>query len=773
MAELNTKESSENILQTIWYKFFPYWPLFVMFPALLLVLGFAISRYKKPTYLVAASLVITNDNNSSRAYANQPFQALNPFAATQVVDNEVLILQSRTLMKQVVKKLHLYAQVFEKRKLSNYAAFTTSPVIIEAQNPEKLKKTNPVYFEFISSINSVKIDGKLYELEKWTRFPFGTIRFIRNPHFRERTHRALFFTVQHPTIIAEEQTSNLKVASVSKLSSTINISYKSDVPELGEAIVNELLLQYVQSSIEHENTLAANSLIFVDDRLREVETELDSIERSVQNFRNRTGAIDLSEQSRIYLQNVSETDRRVSEIDAQLAILNQVDIYVSGGRLNSGVVPTNLGIEDPVLAELLNQLNVLELQLAKQRTITGENSPEVRSTENEIQKIRPNIQNIVKNQQSRLRASRNNLAATSDRVSSTIRNIPEQERELLEISRQQAVKKDLYAFLLQRREEAALSNASFFARNRVVDRADANVAKANSGSLIILAGCLLAGLVLAVAYIILKESFTRTVLFRSEVESQTKFRVISEIFQLKKPSREGRIPLYDAILSKEFNQLQAALGLFQYANSGRTILVTSSLLGEGSSYVCRNLAIQLASAGRKTLLLDLNLMKPDNTQAFHLGERKGFSNLPENMNDVQQIIHPSDIPELFIMPAGFGNLNSMSILLHPGTEEIMRRLKTQFDCIVIDSPPVQLSSEAFPAARFADDTLLIIRPGVTPKRILKKLDENVEINTLKNLSIVLNGIKPRGFPAKYFGYGYGFGHEMMPKSQLRKLSESA
>lgn len=196
----------------------------------------------------------------------------------------------------------------------------------------------------------------------------------------------------------------------------------------------------------NKNQLAANTLAFVDDRLREVASELDSIERRIQRFRSTEGVIDVSEQGRLYLQNVSENEHKAADINVQLAVLDQVESYVRSGRLKTGIIPTSLGIEDPVLAQLLQRLNELELQYSSLRATTGENNPAIKSIENEIAKIRPNILTIVTNQRARLQAGRNNLNSTANRFSSQLKTLPAKERELLEISRQQATKREIFNF---------------------------------------------------------------------------------------------------------------------------------------------------------------------------------------------------------------------------------------------------------------------------------------------------------------------------------------
>ncbi len=762
MEDKNTPAAPENMLQSLWHKFYPFWYLFALLALGFAVVGIGLSFLLRTSYNISATLIINNQENN-RAYSNQPFQAIDAFASRQLVDNEVLLLQSRSLMNKVVNQLRLYAPVYEKTSLVSGSAYLTSPVIIEAREPAKLTKQEKVAFAYDAQRNRVRVEKEAYALNQWIDFPFGTIRFVRNPHQTGKAQpgkKYFFFSVQNPAVVANDLLKNVAVSSVSKLSTTINITYRTDVAEKGEHVLNELLRQYLRSSVENENLLASNTLVFVEDRLKEVERELDSIERRTQQFRSAANVIDLSQQGRIFLESVADNDRKIVEISAQLAALDQVARYVNGEGRDIGIVPTTLGIEDPVLAELLRRLNALELQLANLNTTTGANNPMVRSVENEIQKIRPNIRSIVSNQQARLRASRNNLSGTSGQLNATLRGIPQKERELLEISRQQVVKRDLYAFLLQRREEAALSSASGIAENRVVDWADAGVAKTSSIKIIPVLGSLVLAFAVGLGYVFLKEGLSSKVLFRSEIESLTAVPVAGEI-----PYRKTNAPAAaggDALTAgtESFGQLQAVLGLLGRKDAPRKLLVTSGTAGEGKSFVGTHLAVSLAAAGRKVALLELNPYHPRLAASFGLPpSAKGAFDFLQHQAALPELAARTPHKNLDVIPAGTKVNHSLELLLHDKLGELLAYLDQHYDYTIIDTPPVARATDAYVLAQHADLTLFVVRHAVTPKTGLRRLDEYARTAQLPNLKIVFNGVKGRGWGKKYYGYGFGYGRE--------------
>jgi len=758
MEATKTPAPPENVLQSLWHTFFPYWPLFSVLVVCFLAAGAGVALLLRASYNISATLIINNQENT-RAYSNQPFQAIDVFASRQVLDNEVLVLQSRTLMTHVVKQLRLYAPVSEKATFGSASAYLSSPVLVEAQAPEKLSKKNKVPFAYDPRSKLVRVQNKTYPLGQWVRFPFGTLRFVRNPHQTEPATRPLFFSVQNPAVVANDLLKNLGVNAASKLSTTINLTYQADVAEQGEAILNALLRQYLRSSVENENQLASNTLVFVEDRLRDVERELDSIERRTQQFRSAQNVIDLSEQGRIFLERVADNDRRIVEINAQLAVLDQVARYVNGAGRDIGIVPTTLGIEDPVLAQLLGRLNTLELERANLETTTGENNPLIRSVDNEIGKIRPNIRGIVSNQQSRLRASRNNLSGTAGQLDATLRGIPQKERQLLEISRQQAVKRELYAFLLQRREEAALSSASGIAENRVVDWADASIGKKSSKKLLPLIGSLVLAFAAGVAFIFYKEDLNGKVLFRTEVESLVPYPVAGEILY-----GEDRAPLgvgheMPTAVGEQFRQLQAALDLFNRDHRHRKILVTSATGHEGKSFISRNLAASLAGAGKKVALLDADPYQSGLSAAFTLGQKKGLTDFLRGGAELSEVVHATPLQHLDVVPAGSATGNSPGLLLGDRLADLLAHLEKHYDYTIMDTPPVERATDARLLAGYADVTLWVVRHGVTPKNLLRRLTGYATPGRLRNPHVVFNGVKGRGWLKKYYGYGFGYGIE--------------
>jgi capsular exopolysaccharide synthesis family protein len=751
------QRSDTGLFQIIGYKYLPFWPLFLALAAILLFLAFFYTRYITPEYKVSATLVIHDEQRGVQE--SETMRSLNAYAVNTTVENEIQVLTSRTLMNDVVRNLHLYAPLFEEGRVKPASAYLSSPVRVVARDPERLKAQEKVAFTFDRRTERVIIDSRHYALQQWVTTPYGVLRFERNPNQNQTTVRNLYFSLADLRTVAAAMGARLSVGATSKLSSVITIEYTDEVPQRGEDVVNHLLEAYNRASIENNNRLATGTLAFVNERIQDVERELDSIERTIQQFRTSRGIVDLSQQGKLYLESVAENDRRAAEISTQLAVLNQVEQFVRASGNRTGIVPTTLGIDDPVLANLLQKLNDLELQYANLRTRVGEENPMARSVENEIQKIRPNILNIVRNQRSQLQARLGNYNRSSSQMNATLRDIPAQERELLDISRQLAAKNETYTFLLQRREEAEISTASSTADSRVVDRAQASPDPVSSKRMLILAAALIAAFVLGIGYIFIKEGLTGKVLFRSTLAKATSIPVIGEI-AFRKPSRRADRDINaDPVLNTQFEQLLVALNLYREVPLKKKILVTSGLANEGKTFVSNHLAATLARSEHKVLLMDLNLHQPETSALHQYRDEKGFSDFIQGHAVLSALIRKTELPYLDLLPAGAQSRSITALLSNKKLPELLAQLEEAYDCIIIDAPATEIAADAFLLSPYCDTTLYLVRHGYTPGTLVQKLDENPRIRSINGLGIVFNGVKARGFLRKYYGYGYGYGHE--------------
>ncbi len=770
----NTEE--ENLISWLIFRFMPYWPLFLLFLILSIGVAYAYLSYTNAKYEATATLIIKDER---KGYDDsQMLESLDLINTKKIIENEVEVLQSRTLMDTVIKALHLYAPQFEEGKIKTTSAYLTSPVTIEAADPDGIKdslKDEKIYFRYNVAEVSVSLNDSLrFKLNEWVKTPYGFLKFKPNEKYQApKEAKPLYFTLVPPKDAVQDLLGDLTVTPSSKLSTIVYLNFTDEVPVRGEDILNELIKSYNLAAINEKNNLAKNTLSFVEDRLNAVGKDLDSIENKIQRYKSGKDAVDISTQGQLFLQNVSANDQKMSDVSMRLAVLDQVEKSVTAKNNSGSIVPSTLGVNDPVLSELLNKLYASELEYEKLKSTVGENNHLLLSVADQINKIRPDILENIQSQRQGLVASKGNISTTNGTYNSMLKSIPGKERQLLEISRQQSIKNGIYSFLLQKREETALSFASTASDSRIVDKAESSIEPISPKPKIIYLVAMIAAIALAAGIIILREMLNGKISHRKELEAMTSFPILGEVAYQK-----GGTPIViergkRTFIAEEFRKLRVSLPFLGIGDGAKKILVTSSISGEGKSFIASNLAVSLSLTGKKVVLVDFDLNNPSLNNLLGTKDQPGVSDYLAGNNEPEDIIRRVDNhPDLFFVASGSSPDNPSELISHGRVKTLIEYLENSFDFVVMDTAPVVPVSDTYMLSGYCDATLYVVRHKFTPKTIIKRLDENNKINSLTNPAIVFNGVRPRGFFKKNYSYGYGYGYVNKSKKSGKKKKKS-
>ena len=771
------EENEENIAQQMFSKYLPYWPMFLL--AILLAAGtaYAYIRYATPIYEATATLIIKDEKKGNEE--SKLMESLDQISSKKIVENEIEVIQSRKLMSDVVNKLGLYAPVSEQGDIKTTSAYLTSPVSIQAAAPDSLTEFLKIKLDFDKNNKEVILNDKYkYPLNQIVTTPFGRLEFLPNKNYEkpDKPVKQLYFSLINPRDLAPGLLSSLKVEASSKLSSIVNLSYRDEVPQRAEDILNQLITSYKQSEINEKDALAKNTLVFVEDRLSMVSHDLDSIEKKVQQYKSGRGAVDIGTQGQLYLQNVSANDQKLSDVNTQLSVLNQVEKFVTNKENSGGIVPSTLGVSDPMLSQLMDKLYTSELEYEKLKKTVGENNPNLVSIQDQINKIKPNILQNIQSQQQSLNAAKQNINVTNGSYNSILQAVPQKERQLLDISREQQTKSNIYAFLLQKREESELAYASTVSNNRVVDDAQASPYPVSPKTLLVYLVAIVVFLGISVTIVTIKESLTGKVLYRHEVESRTSIPIIGEVTFDK-----SKTPLIieagkRSFIAEEFRKLRISLSFLGIDATHKKILVTSSISGEGKSFIAANLAVSLSLTGKKVVLVDLDLNNPTIAKILNVNQEDGITEFLTGQKEPEEIIKRVKAHEnLFFISAGNLPENPTELLTNGKVKEIIDYLDNIFDIVIIDTSPIVLVTDAYILSALCDATLYVIRHKCTPKMLIKRIDVSNQINPITNPAIIFNGVKMRGFFKNNYGYGYDYvyGNKERGKKERGKKDEKA
>lgn len=751
------EERENNLVKKLIFIYKPYWLMFLVLLVLFAAGAYAWLKIVTPVYESTARILIKDEKKGVEEA--KTVESLDGFSGKNIIENEIEVIKSPNLVDEVVAGLKLYAPMYEEKTFRTVAAYTSSPIAIVAENTDSIQRAEKVGYSYNAATKQVMLGSVAHPLNQFVATPYGRLKFVANPRYAATDaangKQQFFFNLLPVRMVSDRVNAGLEASSPNKLSSIIYLKYKDEVPERAEDILNLLISSYNNATLNDKNGLTANTLNFIDERLRLLKYDLDSIERKTQQFKASNSAVDISTQGKLFLQNVSNNDQRLGEINMQLAVLNQVNKYVTSKNAASGIVPSTLGINDPTLSELVNKLYTSELEYETIRSTTGDNHPMTEAVKQQITKLRPSIVENIESQRRSLEASRSNLASTNNSFFSTLQGMPEKERQLIDIDRERGTKSQIYNFLLQKREETALSHASTVSNNKVINNARSSENPVSPKKKVIYLAALLLAALTGIIIVSIKERIRGRIMFISDIEALTAHPVIGEISVegSKNPIviAEGRRTL----IAEQFRKIRATLGYLGINSERKRILVTSSISGEGKSFVASNLALSLAITGKRVALLDFDLNNPSLNNKLSINEHKGITEYLKGECSVEEIIMPTNNhPNLFLVPTGDLPPNPAELILNGRTELLLSYLDNQFDYLVLDVAPVAPVTDAYLLSPFCNATLYIVRHNYTPKLFVERIDDNNKIHQLNNIAIIFNGVDKRGFGVKDDGYGY-------------------
>ena len=759
------KYEEENLFAELGQRYLPYWPLFVILITISLGAAFVFLKLSPPIYEIVGKVLVKDEKKG--VDASKVLDALNVFGEKKIVENEIDIFESWPILEAVVKDLNLFQTISHEENLRTIDVYgSTSPVVFEAVKPDSINKfSKTVSFTVNWKSNFIIIDGKKYYDGGKIELQDNMFILHFNPDFagvKDESKYNLNVTSVASTALALK--AGLKIESTSKQSTVIQIVMESTNRKKGEDIINTLIYEYQKAALKDKNQVASNTLSFVEDRLRIMVQDLSDVETNIEKYKKKEGIINVSEQSTLFLETVKSNDQKLSEINLQLSVLGDVEKYVGGKGSNPGTVPSLLGINDPTLVQLLTKLYEAEMQYAKLKRISGEKSDMLEQARYEINSLKPALLENIRNIRDNLNTTKSNLQSDLGKLDKMLQQVPAKEKALLQISREQAIKNSIYSFLLQKREETALSYSSAVSDSRIIEGGRSKPIPVKPIPKLIIGIGFALGLFSSIFIVIIREQFNRKILFRKEIEQQTGVPIVGELIF----SEHGENPLVigdgnRTVLAEQIRIVRTNLSYFGIKDDKKVILVTSSIPGEGKSFVSLNLAVSYALMGKKVALLELDMRKPKIAKQLKMEVVKGIANHLVGMASMAEItMSVNEVKGLYLLPSGPIPPNPSELITTEAFKSMIVELKKTYDYVIFDTPPVSVVTDAQLIAEYADATLYVVMHDKTPKVFLGMIANIYQQKKLPNMSVLFNGIKPRGFGLYGYtygnGYGYGYGY---------------
>ena len=779
------EEKSSFDFATIYTVLILNWKWFVL--SLIICMGAAhiYLRYATPIYQSAAKLLIKDDEGSGSRRGGNSIQSatnLGIISNSNGIDNEMEILKSSTLAQQAVYDLKLYVNYRHEGKLKDHVLYGDQEVNID-MDLEHLKKLNaPMNFKITREGRNYHVTGSYYvpidnnsfnpeavNIDKtFSALPatigtrVGIVKFTLNGNYMLRDGESLKATMIAPEIAAGKYVESLNVAQASKTTTIVDLVLNDEIPQRAIDYLKQLAIVYNRQANEDKNEIAVRTEQFINQRLEKINTELGNTEGQLENYKKRNNMVELKMNASQAVANADQYAQKLNEANTQVALLDELTKYMNEPSNRHQPIPSNVGLSDASATSLINEYNRIALQRNQLLHSASENSPTVTPLTAQLDDLNSSIKRAMTQARAGLKIQRNSIAAQAGKYEGQINNTPEQERMLTQIGRQQEVKSGLYLMLLQKREENSISLAATADKGKLIDN-PVFAGKVTPKNSMIMLIALILGLAIPAGILFLLEFFRYKIEGHNDVAKLTNLPIIADVaIASERAKTKADIVVHENknnLMEEIFRSLRTNLQ-FLLKQHDKVIMFTSTISGEGKTFIASNVAISFALLGKKVVLVGLDIRKPRLAELFEIDNyNHGITNLlvkdEVNWNNVKEQITPSGINDnLDILMAGPVPPNPGELVTRESLEQTIEHLKEHYDYILLDTAPVGLVTDTLSLGRISNATVYVCRADFTQKASFGLINSLSMEKKLPNMSIVLNGVD---LSKKKYGYYYGYG----------------
>jgi capsular exopolysaccharide synthesis family protein len=742
MEVVNSNDSGSAKVRIFFNKIVFHWPLYLIFLTVCFGLAVFYLKYKRPVYQIYAKVMVKDQQKEANKAA---LEAINLTEAQTGIDEQMGLMSSIPVTKQVVEDLQLWTTYLEKTPYYSYKdIYSTTPVQFKLISRGK-GSLNSIFDIVIESDSTFLIKQPK---EKSIRFAFqnnlvngfGTWRLDKTPDFDRFIGKTIRIKLHEIDDVVSYYQGAIHESPVAK-SSMVAFRLEDEVPERGREIVDDLIRVYMAASVEQKRRSTQNTIKFVEERLGSITQELNNVENKYTGYKSVRGITEIADQSSQYVGGAQSNEKQLNEIKIQISVLDGVDRYLNSDDGKN--TPSTLGVSNPALQSYVDRLNDLQLERTKMLSTLPESNPLFNPINQQIALTRTALRENLKTTRASLIETQRNLQNVGSSYQSTIRSLPGQERDLKDIDRMKGIKENLFVYLLQKKEELSLDYASTISDAVTIDQAHYGSQSAPiPGSVYAMA--LLFGIIVPTGMIYGRDAFKNKISSKSAIMEGTGLPVLIEITD--SDTTDPIVVLNQkTFIGEQFRDLRTKLSYLHNNNNnpGKTTLFTSSISGEGKSFVLSNLGAVLAIAGKKTILVELDLRNPTLAKRFSLkNSTVGLTDYIIGNATQAQIIQKSEISDdLHIICGGAVPPNPSELLESKQLANLIDELKLKYDHILIDTPPVHILTDATIIAHMCDLCLYVIRQDYTPSQELGFINELRSDNKLPRMKLVFNAVK--------------------------------
>ncbi len=760
----NNKIDNDTIdVREIINKSLKKWYFF--FISVVICVGLAVLYYfsTTPKFMVSSTIMIRDAEEGLGDMLPSGLSSMMNIGSGGTVEDELEIINSRSVMYQTIKNTDTQTEYRFKKGL-RWVEQYPQPAILVIYEPYFVDTTHwVVSMELKSKKNGYVLDvewGEDYEshhkfasLDESIETCFGVVRFQQNRSFGIGDKMRVK-TVPMPVLVDLKRNA-ISAKQVKKESAVVNISTTSDCSIKAMRMINEMVRLYNESAIEYKNLMAANTKMFIEERLRVIAFELDSIEQKLELYKKQNKITNITAEAELILTGETEYQKQKVDIATQISLLDYVNDILNDENAFS-MIPANLGFTDAALVALIGSYNEMVLQRMRvQRTATGDN-PMLAILDEQLVTMRANIVKSIKNVKDGLLITMEKVEQEEQKLTDRIESVPERQREFLRLVREQNIKQEIYLFLCQKIEESNITISSTMVPAKTIDKAQPSPEQVAPRKKIILLFALMMGLIIPIGGMYLYSIWNNTIADRKEYERLVRVPFLGQLLQSKQNKFVVVTNNEHSIASELFRLLRTNIRfMLPSLQTSNVVLVTSSVPGEGKSFIAVNLAVSFAMLGKKTCIVGLDIRKPMLAKYMGLPNNGALTSfLADTAYSLEDIVMSSGVHEMLdVIPTGMIPPNPNELLQSERVDELFALLRDKYDYIVVDTAPIAVVSDTFLLNRISDMTIYVSRVNYTTREMVDFINTVHGTKRLKNMACVLNGVE-----AVNVGYGYGLGY---------------
>ncbi len=726
----------------------------------------AIYAYFKPSIYISSSTVEVGIEQTGGGVSKQDILAAATGGSASSADTEMDIIKSRFLASRALEKVDLNHRYYGTQLLKERELYKNSPFDVNLTKGEDISFDLYPIDQTFFRLEAGGVDKR--SKEKWSYdkvHRYGTEiaedRFafvVTKKESKELDLDHYRFVIMSSESAVDQVVAAVSVAPLSEQSAILRITYEDEVPLRAQEYADALAESYIEQSVYQKTQEASKTLEFVDNQLLEISENLKTSAQQLEKFKIQTSMISLEAKAQGVVERIAAYETQLAEINIEEKLLDSLYSQVRYGKDLETLSVAGLndkGGSGAALATLVKELQETVLKAKMMRGDFTEEYPEVKKLTRQSAQLKAIIIDTIKNMKNSISERKGLIEKTMTEQEKLLSELPQDEKEFGKLQRKFVINEKIYSYLLEQRSATAIAKASTVSKNRVVDEATyPDTPSKPNKQLIVMVGLIL-GLILGIAYAFISEFLDDTIKNEGDIAKGTHAGSLGSIPNFR-DNKEGSLRVFrrpKSSATEAFRNVRTNLQFMAHNEGSQVIMVTSTIAGEGKTSVSSSLAGVISMTGKKVVLINLDMRKPMLHRVFGLPNNEGISTVLSGHALLADTIQHTAYENLDIISSGPIPPNPSELIQGKRMDDVIAKLKSNYDVIILDTPPVGLVTDAHALMRIADTTVYVVRAGYAKKGFLKGIEKLYSSEGVHGFAIVLNDVN-----VERHGYGYGYGY---------------